>query len=221
MKNLITNLFLLLVLVFAFSSCEKEDSLGIASGIQDFPQISLLGDQLMIVEFGTNYEDPGAVAILGEEDLTDQILVDGDVDDTEPGVYFVEYSVSIITALETEETVSEIRTVLIATPEALSDDLSGDYFYFDNPSWPIAEVNFVAPGIYSLVNFVGRGFNVSPPMSIYRVTETELQIPLQPSNFGRYFGTDGRVTDFGIQYTINLLDPPNSGLVLDIPLYRQ
>ena len=58
------------------------------------PQLTLNGESVETVEGGGAYVDPGATAMLGNEDISNQVTVSGTVDMTKPGDYSLTYSVT-------------------------------------------------------------------------------------------------------------------------------
>ena len=59
------------------------------------PTIALIGDALLELSQGTTYTEPGVSATDPEDgDLTDQVVIDGQVNASVPGVYTLRYSVS-------------------------------------------------------------------------------------------------------------------------------
>lgn len=78
--------FLLLSVV----SCE-EDSAGL-SRITHYAEIILEGESTVVVPLGSNYEELGFTALEGETDVTDQVVVNDNINTSQAGVYNVTYS---------------------------------------------------------------------------------------------------------------------------------
>ena len=75
----------LLAIITLFSACDDKETEDI-SRVTEYPIITVLGDDLIYVERGTTFVDPGATSSGGEE-----VLVDA-VDTNQPGIYTVEYA---------------------------------------------------------------------------------------------------------------------------------
>ena len=60
-----------------------------------YPKLSLFGDDEMIVLYGENYNEPGYSAISSlDGDLTNNVIVKGNVDTKKAGDYYLDYSVT-------------------------------------------------------------------------------------------------------------------------------
>ncbi|HEX5167794.1 MAG TPA: DUF5011 domain-containing protein [Cyclobacteriaceae bacterium] len=175
------------VLLFAciFSACERTlESEGIAEGIIRYPSITLNeGDAYSIVAGGGEFEDPGAVALLGEDDISSEIVVDGEVDTSTPGVYPIDYTVSVENEIGQQSTVTETRFVIV-TSEDLSDvDLSGDYVgtgFAGNPS--TVHVTKLADGWYNIPDVLSSANGIS--VNFAHIGGNEIMIPDQETPFG-------------------------------------
>lgn len=71
-------------------------------------KLTLNGEETIEAAAHSEYTDPGAAAVRGSEDLTDQISVDGKVDITTPGTYTLTYR---LTCREKEYSVQRTVTV--------------------------------------------------------------------------------------------------------------
>lgn len=58
------------------------------------PEITLKGDKEIIIELKENFNDPGVMATLGEEDISKNVKIKGEVDNTKIGEYTLTYSVT-------------------------------------------------------------------------------------------------------------------------------
>ena len=112
------------------------------------PQLTILGDNPLILEAGNPYVEPGAIAIDPEDgDISGQIQIDSSaVNTNEPGVYTVTYSVtdSVGNKVEAERTVNVVDT----TPPVIT--LLGD-----NPLTHEAGTPYVDPGATAVDNVDG------------------------------------------------------------------
>ncbi len=129
MKN-IKYLFFILLGVTA-ASCEyfesPDETATVQEGFITFPAISLEGDQYVTMLVNGTFDDPGALASLGTEDITNEIEVTGEVDPATPGVYVLNYSVSVVNELDEVSSASQQRYVAVITESVADVDLSGTY----------------------------------------------------------------------------------------------
>jgi hypothetical protein len=129
MKNIKYLFFILLGITTA--SCEflesPDDTANIQEGFITFPAIALEGDQYVTILVDGTFEDPGAIASLGTEDITGEIEVAGEVDVSTPGVYVLDYSVSVVNELDEVSSASQQRYVAVITESVADVDLSGTY----------------------------------------------------------------------------------------------
>ncbi len=89
MKNRFLLLMALAASVVSLSSCEKETE-G-KTRITYYPTIELQGDETVYVNKGDSYVEPGYTSFLNGEDVTSQVTVVSDVDESASGVYTVNY----------------------------------------------------------------------------------------------------------------------------------
>ena len=89
-KNILFTMFLALV-ALAVTSCGDKESEGL-SRITYYPTIELEGDSYLVWDKGTTYEDPGYTSMMGDEDVTSQVVVSGSVDTNTSGIYTLTYS---------------------------------------------------------------------------------------------------------------------------------
>lgn len=129
MRNI--KLLFFLFLTIALSSCEyfesPDDTADVREGFITFPAISLEGDQYVTILVDGTFDDPGAVATLGTEDISNEIVVSGEVDPSTPGVYVLDYSVSVVNELDETSSASQQRYVAVITESVSNIDLSGTY----------------------------------------------------------------------------------------------
>ena len=106
----------LISFAFGFNACEK-DSKGLTK-VTYYADIQLEGSSYMVVNKNSEYIDPGYTAVMEGKDVTDQVIVTGEVDTSASGIYTVIYS--IVNADGFSTTVS--RTVVVVD---LSDPIEG------------------------------------------------------------------------------------------------
>ena len=125
-----------------FNSCEKKSE-GLTR-ITYYAVIELEGESTMVIDKGSTFTDPGFTATMNGEDVTDDVVVSGDVDTSTSGVYTITYSA--VNADGFSSSVS--RTVVVLD---LSDPIEG-FWSTDPASFRI--YNGGAPVAY------GRAFEI-------------------------------------------------------------
>ena len=122
MKKL-TYITLAVAMIAFCASCEKVDH---AKGLRVtyYPAFSLNQGSLVAHQVGTPWVDPGCVATLKGEDISDKLEINGPVDANTSGIYTISYSFTN----EDGFTNSISRTVVVYdVANASSTDISGDY----------------------------------------------------------------------------------------------
>ena len=84
-------------------------------------QLVLNGDEAVVIDAHSDYEDPGVTARKGKTDLLDQVVVDGAVDTTAPGDYTITYTIDV-----KGKTYTVQRTISVVDREAPALELTGD-----------------------------------------------------------------------------------------------
>lgn len=111
---------LALLAVVGMASCSDKDSEGLTR-ITYYPTIELSGDASMVVQKGSDYEEPGYVSYMNGEDVTDKVTVTSNLDTSKSGIYTIVY-----TTMSNEDgfNVSASRTVIVLD---LDDPVEGFY----------------------------------------------------------------------------------------------
>jgi hypothetical protein len=91
-KNILFASLLALTASTVFTSCNDIESEGL-SRITYYAILELNGDQYISTPIGQPFNDPGCVATMGGEDVTDQIVTTVDVNTNALGFYAVNYNV--------------------------------------------------------------------------------------------------------------------------------
>ncbi len=86
--KLYKNILFLAFILGSFAACELADP--IESDITYYPDVELLGDETMLVEQGTDFQDPGIEATVQGENVDYE--TSGNVDTSTPGMYNLRYS---------------------------------------------------------------------------------------------------------------------------------
>lgn len=116
------------------------------------------------VPVGSEYVEPGCVAMEGDKDVTASVLISGDVDTSQPGVCYVNYSAQNVDGFASSVT----RTVSVYDPSATTRDISGTYTVAEgsyrlnianNTKLPYSgqtvNVVYYAPGLYFISDYLG------------------------------------------------------------------
>ena len=122
MKNIV---YILLLVFFGvtFVSCEKDTSTEDHSVITYYVDIQLEGDETMVIPMGSDYQDPGYIALENEKEVTNKVEVQGEVNPDQVGFYPIKYKAVNVDGFPTEVT----RSVIVYDPNASPVDLSGTY----------------------------------------------------------------------------------------------
>lgn len=105
----------------ALTSCSDDESEG-KSRITYYPTIELKGSDFILTEKGKPFSEPGYVSIMGGEDVTDKVIVTGDLDTNKSGLYTLTYTT---TKNSDGFGASTTRTVFVADP----NDAAEGVFY--------------------------------------------------------------------------------------------
>jgi hypothetical protein len=119
MKN-IKKICFLVLLVSSLISCTYEPEL--KSSITFYPELTLNGDSVVVLNQGTTYNELGAVSISGTEELP--VSTDGEVDTNTIGVYKVTYE----SFNKDGFSASKTRTVIVLDPTPSTINLEGTFF---------------------------------------------------------------------------------------------
>ena len=109
---------------FVLSSCSDDESEG-KSRITTFAVLELNGDDFVKLNVGQSFTDPGCVATMGSEDVSDQIQVTSDLDTSKPGFYTVNY----IVYNEDGFPASASRDVMVVDPNNFASAYLGESQY--------------------------------------------------------------------------------------------
>lgn len=197
---------LILLFLIGFTSCKKdtihntEEKVGI-SKVTHFPILTMSGDQIMTIENGGTFTDPGVTAKAGETDVP--VTATGSVNTSENGVYTINYS-----AVNSDGfSATTRRTVVVYSTEAdaAAHDLSGDYARTSNGS--VATWTKIAPGVYTVFNPGGApGTNLT--VIAFNPSGFDIFIPEQVSS-------DGSVTSSDSESYTNSNPPKYSWIIVN------
>ena len=138
--------------VITLASCDK-DTEGL-SRVTTYAVLEMNGESFMKVNVGGNFNDPGCVATMGGEDVSDQIQVNSNVDTSKPGFYSVNYVVYNDDGFPA----SASRTVMVVDPNNfagvyLGESQYGSRHYYNAP----INITKRADGTY-LIDDIAGGF---------------------------------------------------------------
>ncbi|WP_010422445.1 BT_2262 family domain-containing protein [Anaerophaga thermohalophila] len=164
--NNIKYLLFLVGIIMLLSSCEKSTSTEDISTITHFVTFELQEGDVVAIEKGEEYVEPGFIAMEGDNDVTSNVTVTGEVGEN-LGVYELTYS-----AVNKDGYPSSVtRQVIVYDPASPQDDLTGDYAAevvrtegdgtnprpFPNSSVSISRV---AQGIFYVEGLMGNYYSI-------------------------------------------------------------
>ncbi|WNH08082.1 immunoglobulin-like domain-containing protein [Thalassobellus suaedae] len=157
MKKIFYNITFAMVIAL-FASCEGETT-GDVSRITFFNEIELVGSENFIVEQGTSFSDPGAIASEAEVDVSDKIVVSGTVDASTVGYYPVSYSIENKDGFK--KTIS--RNVFVLPSDRSKSDIyagtyTGEVSTGTHPDVTI--ITHLGDGLYYCTDFIGGRYNI-------------------------------------------------------------
>ena len=180
--------FLFLAFLSLLFSCNKDtfhntaDRVGI-SKVTYFPVLTVAGDNIMAVENGTAFTDPGVTAKAGSADVP--VTTSGSVDTNTDGVYSLTYSA--VNADGFAATTTRTVAVYTTAPDAAAQDLSGTYLR------PATGVNVywtkIAPGVYVITNPGGAAAGATLTVVAFNPTGYTVYVPSQRSSDGNTSST--------------------------------
>jgi len=189
MKKNILLIAALALLTLGFTSCEKK-SAGLTS-VTYYADIQLEGDDYMVIEKGSKFEDPGFTATMAGQDVTDKVEVITDLDTSTSGVYTVIYSMENADGF----VASASRTVVVLD---LSDPVEG-FWAVDPTSFREYNGNSVAYGAPFEILLIGLGDGV------YYVDDLFAGWYAQRAGYGSNYAMEGYV-QIAADGTITLLE---------------
>lgn len=138
--------------VITLASCDK-DTEGL-SRVTTYAVLEMNGESFVKVNVGGNFNDPGCVATMGGEDVSDKIEVSSNVDTSKPGFYNVNYVVYNDDGFPA----SASRTVMVVDPNHfegvyLGESQYGSRHYYNAP----INITKRADGTY-LIDDIAGGF---------------------------------------------------------------
>jgi hypothetical protein len=200
MKRIHTILLILLLPALAIVGCKKDSTADVSKTvIVSFPEITLNGNELVVLAVGETYTDAGAKL---KDDITGNISdiqpVSDNVNTAQPGLYLVRYSAANANGFETTAT----RLVAVTS---VANPINRAGTYLRTATGINCFITKIANGVYKLQN--PAGFSGSPNTIVYMV-ETALNVyaaPAQPTDFGEMSVININFTATGV--TWNIVNP--------------
>lgn len=148
MKKILYSLFI--CLSFVLFSCEKDTD--DTSKVTYFATLELKGEKFIKLGTGDTYAEPGFVATEGENDITDKVIVKGNVNTSVPGFYTLTYSVANVDGFSA----TKDRDVMVVDPNNfastyLAETETATRHYFDAP----INITNNGDGTYTIDDLIG------------------------------------------------------------------
>ncbi len=175
------------------------------------PEITLLGDNLMVVDCKGEYVEPGYVAMDPEDgDLTSEVIVTGQVNTAEPGTYQIEYRV-------TDHGEPPQTTVVYRTVEVVDNDLPTITLLGRNPMpWRLGDSPWIEPGYEA--NDLCWGW-VNPLVEVSGTVDVntagEYVLTYTPKDYSNNVGQSVRRTVYVGEYLQYVAHPQNVNVYVD------
>ncbi|MDO6738948.1 immunoglobulin-like domain-containing protein [Wenyingzhuangia sp. 2_MG-2023] len=158
MKKII-NYIIPMITVLFLSSCEQDLDTEDISRITYYNEIELVGDEIYVIEQGSTYVEPGAIAFEDEADVTENIIISGDVDTSTPGHYLVSYNIVNVDGFA--KTITR-NVFVLPTDRKISDEYSGSYTG-ENSAGSFTEactISHLGDGLYYCDDLIGGRYNI-------------------------------------------------------------
>jgi hypothetical protein len=124
MKNKLIFLTVIALAIIGLSSCDKDTTAGLTR-ITYYPTITILGDEITVIDKGNTYTDLGVYAELNGEDVSGQVEVISNVNTANIGIYTVSYKVTNTDGFSAVAT----RTVFVVDRNSLASAYFGESQY--------------------------------------------------------------------------------------------
>ena len=164
-KNIILSMSLVISVIIGLTGCDEETTDGFTS-VTYYAALEMQGDETVYVNLGDNYEDAGCTAVMQGEDVTDQIIVESNVNTSVGGEYTINYNISNVDGFSS----SASRTVYVfdTTPSVISNGFytvqDGTNRIYTDDDGVATKTDFsgymlliyqVSPGVFSISDFIG------------------------------------------------------------------
>lgn len=157
--NKFINKIIPVILLVLLISCEQEDSTEGVSRITYYNEIELIGDANYVVNVGDAYVEPGAIATENDVDVSENIVITGNVDTSKAGYNVVNYAIKNVDGFEKQIT----RNVFVLpTDRSTSEIYVGTYTgVVSTGTHPDATtISYLGNGLYYASDFIGGRYNI-------------------------------------------------------------
>lgn len=220
MKYIINKVLAVVIGSVLLYSCENNTTEGVTKTTY-YVNLELKGESTVELAMGTPYQEPGCIATENGEDVSDKVVIKGEVDSNKAGIYYRSYS-----AVNVDGFAKSIKRTIIIYNPAITTDISGTYT--------------VAPGSYRMMSgtqadFSGFTVNISKELpGVFKISDLLGGYYDQGRNYGPDYamggtiglGSDNSITafsgyvpGFGDTYdslTNGTFDPATSTLTWDL-----
>ena len=132
MKKILLSGLAVCLSAFMLTSCNDGEDQLTDTRVTHFADLQLQGDELIVLNVGEPYVEPGYTATEGENDITDKVVVSGSVNTNVGGFYDLVYSVANTDHFSNSVT----RTVMVVNPNGLASAYWGSTQFY-GPEAPI------------------------------------------------------------------------------------
>ena len=179
MKLIYKSSIALLLPLLLLMSCKKDTTENVSSIVKvSYPEITLNGDDIVIVAVGANYTDAGAKL---KDDITGAISdiqpTESNVNTAQPGLYVVTYSAANSNGFETRAT----RLVAVTS---VSNPIDRSGTYLRTATGLNAFITKIANGVYTIQNPGGAGVGVNTVVYMVETALNQYVVPPQPTDAG-------------------------------------
>ncbi|MEQ1675605.1 MAG: immunoglobulin-like domain-containing protein [Chitinophagaceae bacterium] len=179
MKQIIKIAILSVLPLLLLTGCKKETTAGVSKPVKvSFPEITLKGEELVIIPTGGTYTDAGAKL---KDDITGAITdiqpTSNPVNTAQPGLYVVTFSAANANGFEA--TASRLVAVTSVTSVV---NRAGTYL---RPATGVnCYITKLAEGVYELKNPGGAGVSPNTTTIMVETAPNVYICPPQPTDFG-------------------------------------
>ncbi|ULQ56794.1 DUF5011 domain-containing protein [Flavihumibacter rivuli] len=196
-KKLFKILVAMSITGFVATSCKKETTDGISREVKvSYPEITLKGEELVVLPVGANYTDQGAILkddITGKE--SDLAPTSDNVDTDVPGLYLVIFSASNANGFET----TVARRVAVTS---VTNTVNRSGTYVRTATGVSCFVERVSEGVYKVTNPGGAGIGTNIIVYMVETEKGKYTCPAQPTDAGTMSVTEINFTEGGSTWRV-------------------
>ncbi len=242
MKKILIILYLMLTpILLVLTSCEREKETEGISRITYFPEFKMTGDEVIFLNKGENFVDPGVKAFENNVEISVKTSISGDyfpasaIDVNMPNKYIINYLATNKDGFD--GTIS--RIVYVVSTGNLVDNIEGLYIStvvrngVVSPQYQNLEyvmIRKVSDNVYEISDAIGGYYDLGRKYgAAYRATGAQItanniasnDFDLGPSFGVGAFGGEASITSFTVNpasKTINFVTDWDAGYVFDVTL---